>query len=212
MNFQKYKEVRKRRAKVSTTRPKVYQMMLLGVIGLALSSLAIGKTPQFAPILVSGVAGGMMMLFLILQSWGLRREAKIKTSPQEALPTEKEFVEPQPIPSMAEGKIIDDSLDSISKSINSGGPREIIFPELEDAATPHLPPSMEKEELIPLHELSRAGVLAHNPARLARLDLEEKVASCQEGQSNPEPKIDLQTILSHLDEEEEKVAQPSIRQ
>ncbi|MDH4220960.1 MAG: hypothetical protein OEW23_19555, partial [Candidatus Aminicenantes bacterium] len=155
--------------------------------------------------------GGMMVLFLIFQTWWPRREAEAKAAPQEALPAEEESVEPQTIPSMAEGKIIDDSPDSISEQINSEGFQESILPEPEEVVTPHQPPPVEKEELSLVQEFSRDGVLAQIQERLAMLDLEEKAASYQEGQLKSEPKIDLQAILYHLDEEEGKVVQPSIK-
>ena len=223
MNSQQHEEVRKRRAKASTTRINLYQKMVLVAGVLTLFFLAIRISPQLAPFLVAGVVGGMMVLFLIFKTWWLRREAEAKAAPQEALPAEEESVEPQPIPSMAEGKIIDDSPDSISEQINSEGFQESILPEPEEAVTPHQPPPVEKEEWSPVQEFSRDGVLAQIQERLAMveekvsrledrvMDLEEKAASYQEGQLKSESKIDLQTILYHLDEKEGKVVQPSIK-
>jgi hypothetical protein len=184
---------------------------------LTLFFLAIGIGPQLAPFLAAGVVGGMMVLFLIFKTYRPGREAEAKATPQEALPAEEESVEPQPIPSMAEGKIMDDSPDSISEQVNSEGLQESISPEPEEPITPHQPPPVEKEVLSPVQEFSRDGVLAQIQERLAMveekvsrledrvMDLEEKVASYPEGQLKSEPRIDLQTILSHLDEKEGKV-------
>ena len=217
MNSQKHEEVRKRRAKASTTRLNLYQKMILVAGVLILFFWAIGISPKLAPFLAAGVGGGTMVLFLIFKTYRPRREAEAKAAPQEALPAEEESVEPQPIPSMAEGKIIDDSPDSISEQINSEGLQESIPPEPEEAVTPHQPPPVEKEELSPVQEFSRDGVLAQIQERLAMveekvsrledrvMDLEEKAASYPEGQLKSEPQIDLQTILSHLDEKEGKV-------
>jgi hypothetical protein len=191
--------------------------MILVAGVLILFFWAIGISPKLAPFLAAGVVGGMMVLFLIFKTCRPRREAEAKAAPQEALPAEEESVEPQPIPSMAEGKIIDDSPDSISEQINSEGLQESIPPEPEEAVTPHQPPPVEKEELSPVQEFSRDGVLVQIQERLAMVeekvsrledrmrDLEEKAASYPEGQLKSEPKIDLQTILSHLDEKEGKV-------
>jgi hypothetical protein len=178
---------------------------------------AIGISPKLAPSLAAGVVGGMMVLFLIFKACRQRREAEAKAAPQEALPAEEESVEPQPIPSMPEGKIIDDSPDSISEQVSSEGLQESIRPEPEEAVTPHQPLPVEKEELSPVQEFSRDVVLVQIQERLAMVeekvshledrvrDLEEKAASYQEGQLRSEPQIDLQTILSHLDEKEGKV-------
>ena len=163
------------------------------------------------------------MLFLIFKTRGPRIEAEAKGAPQEALPAEEESVEPHPIPSMAEGKIIDDSPDSISEQINSEDFQESMPPEPGEAVTPLQPTPVEKEELSPVQEFSGDGALAQIQERLAMveekvsrlvdqvMDLEEKAASYQEGQLKSEPQIDLQTILSHLDEKEGKVVWPSIK-
>jgi hypothetical protein len=222
LNSKKHEEVRKRRAKASTTRLNLYQKMVLVAGVLMLFFLAIGISPQLAPFLVAGVVGGMMVLFLIFKTRRPKREAEAKAAPQEALTVEEESVEPQPIPSMAEGKIIGDSLDSISEQKDSEGLQENIPPEPEEAVTPDQPPPVEKEEWSPVQEFSRDGVLAQIQERLTMVeekvsrledrvrDLEEKAASSQEGQLKSEPQIDLQTILSHLDEKERKVG-PSIK-
>ena len=216
MNSKKHEEVWKRRAKASTSRLNLYQKMVL-VAGVLTLFLAIGISPQLAPFLTAGVAGGMLVLFLIFKTRRPRREAEAKAAPQEALPAEEESVEPQPIASNAEGKIIDDSPDSISEQINSEGFQESMPPEPEESVRPPQPPPVEKEELSPVQEFFRDGVLAQIQERLAMveekfsrledrvMDLEEKAASYQEGQLESEPKIDLQSILSHLDEKEGEV-------
>jgi hypothetical protein len=76
--------------------------------------------------------------------------------------------------------------------------------------------------LSPVQEFSRDGVLAQIQERLAMveekasrledrvMDLEKEAASYRGGQLKSEPQIDLETILSHLDEKEGKAAWPSI--
>jgi hypothetical protein len=216
LNSKKHEEVRKRRAKAITSRLNLYQKMVL-VAGVLTVFLAIGIRPQLAPFLAAGVVGGMMVLFLIFKTRRPMGEAEAKVAPQEAPPAEEDSVEPQPIDSMAEGKIIDDSPDSISEQMNSEGLQESIPPEPEEVVTPLQPPPVEKEELSPIQGFSRDGVLAQIQERLAMMEekvsrledrvmeLEEKAASYQEGQLKSEPKIDLQTILSQLDEEEGKI-------
>ena len=219
MNSKKHEEVRKRRAKASTSPLNLYQKLVL-VAGVLALFLAIGISPQLAPFLAAGVVGGMLVLFLIFKTRRARREAEAKDAPQaqEALPGEAESVEPQPIASMAEGKIMDDSPDSISEQMNSEGLQESIPPDPEEAVTLSQPPPVEKEELSPIQEFSSDDeVLAQIQERLAMveekvsrlenrvMDLEEKAAGYQEWELKSEPKIDLQTILSHLDEKEGRV-------
>ena len=222
MNSKKHEEVRRRRAKASTSWLNLNQKMVL-VAGVLTLFLAIGIGSRLAPFLAAGVVGGMLVLFLIFKTRGPRIEAEAKAEPQEALPAEEESLEPHSIPSMAEGKIVDDSPDSISEQINSEGFQESMPPEPGEAVTPPQPPPVEKEELSPVQEFSRDGVLAQIQESLAMVEekvsrledrvmnLEEKAASYQEGQLKSEPQIDLQTILSHLDEKEGAVVWPSIK-
>ena len=216
MNSKNQEEVRKRRAKASTSRLNLYQKTVL-MAGVLTLFLAIGLSPKLAPFLAAAVAGGTLLLFLVFRNFKTKKEDKTKAAPQETLPEEEEAIQPEELPSGADGKIIADSPDIISEPINSGGLQENVPPEPEEAVSPAQPPTVEKEELSPVQEFSRDGVLAQIQERLAMveekvarledrvMDLEEKAARYQEGQLNSEPKIDLQTILSHLDEKEGKV-------
>jgi len=212
MNSQRHEEVRKRRAKVSTIRLNLYQKMVLVAGGLTLFSLAMGISPRLGPLLVAGVVGGMVVFFLILKANRRRREEEAKDVPQEAIAGKEESIEPQPIPSLGEGKATDDLPDSSYEPINSEGLQENISPKAEEAVTLPQSSPVEKEDFNSLQEFSRESVLAQILERLATLeeevsdlegrvmDFEEKFASYQEGQWKPESKIDLQTILAHLDE------------
>lgn len=215
MNSKNQEEVRMRRAKAGTSRLNLYQKTVL-MAGVLTLFLAIGLSPRLAPFLAAAVAGGTLLLFLFFRNFKKKKEDKIKAPPQETLPEKEEAIQPEEIPSGEEGKIISDPPDIIPHPINSEGLQEDIPPELEKAVSPVQTPNVEKEELSPLQELSRDGVLAQIQERLAMaeekvarlegrvMDLEEKAARYQEGQLNNEPKIDLQTILSHLDEKEGK--------
>jgi hypothetical protein len=218
LNSQNHEEVRKRRAKASPSRLNLHQKMVL-VAGVLTLFLAIGISPQLAPILAAGVVGGMLVLFLIFKTRKSKRDAETKDAPQEALPAQDEAVEPHLIPLVAGGKMIDDyPPDSIYEQINPEGLQESMLLEPEEAIPPPQPFPVEKEELGPIQEFSKDGVLAQIQERLAMvegrvsrledqvMDLEEKAASYQEGELGSEPQIDLQTILSHLYEKEGKVA------
>ena len=222
MNSQKQEEVWRRRAKVSPSRLNQYQKMVL-VGGVPTLFLAIGISPRLAPLLVVGVVGGMVVLFLIFKTRRPRREAEAKAEPQQALPAEEESGESQQILPMTEGKIIDDSPDLISEQINFENLQESMPLESGKVFAPPQSLPVEKEKLSPIQEFSRDEVLAQIQERLALLeekvslledrvmDLEEKAASYHGGQLKPEPQIDLQTIISHLDEKEGNVAWPSIK-
>ena len=208
MNYQKHEEVRKRRAKSTTTRFNTYQKMVLVAGGLTLFSLAAGISPWLGPLLVAGVVGGVMVLLLILKTYRRRREAEAIVAPEEIIPEREESIEPQPIP--------DDSPDPIFQQISSEDLQESIPPEPEEAVTLHQSPLVEKEDLNGLQEFSNERVLAQILERLAMaeekvsdlegriMDLAGKVASYQPGPLKSESKIDLQTILAQLDEQKGK--------
>jgi hypothetical protein len=198
MDSQKHEEVRKRRAKATTTRFNLYQKMVLVAGGLTLFSLAAGISPRLGPLLVAGVVGGMVVLFLIVKTCRRRRE-EAKDVQQEAFPAREESIVPQPIL---------DPPDSIPGPLNSEGLQENRPPEAEEA--------VEEDDINHLQGVAREGVLAQILERLASaegkvsrledrvMDLEEKVAGYEEGQLKSESKIDLQTILAHLDEKKGK--------
>ncbi len=204
MDSQKHEEVRKRRAKATTTRFNLYQKMVLVAGGLTFFSLAAGISPRLGPFLVAGVIGGMVVLFLIVKTFRRRKKAEAILAPEEAIPGKEESIEPQPIP--------DGSPDSIFQQISSEDLQESIPPEPEEAVTLRQSPLVEKEDFNDLQEFSNERVLAQILERLAMaeekvsdledriIDLAGKVANYEAGQLKSESKIDLQTILAHLDE------------
>ena len=216
MNSKKPEDVRKRRAKPETSSSNVYQKMIL-VAGVLTLFLAIGLSPMMAPILAAGIVGGTLLLFLIFKNLKERKEGKTKAAPPETFPGAEEVFEPESISPQVEGRIIANSREVISEQDNSEEIRESIPPEPEKAVTLPETRPVGKEDLSPVKEFSNDGVLAQIQERLAMLeekvarlkdrmaDLEEKAAGSQAGSIKSEPKIDLQTILAHLDEKEGKV-------
>jgi hypothetical protein len=216
LNSKNPEEVRKRRAKASASRLNLYQKTIL-VAGVLTLFLAIGLSPQLAPFLAAAVAGGTLLLFLVFRNLKTKKGEQPKAAPGETFPVEEEALDPAPISSPVDGKMIADSPEVISEQKNPESLQEIIPPEPEESVTPPQPLPVEKEELSPVQEFSSDGVLSQIQERLAALedkvahledrviDLAEKAASYQEAQLKSEPKIDLQSILSHLDEKEGKV-------
>ncbi len=200
MNSQKHEEVRKRRAKANTTRFNPYQKMVLAAGGLTLFSLAAGISPRLGPLLVAGGIGGMVALFLIFKTFRRRKESEVKDAERESLPGGDESVELQPV---------SDPRDSTPGEISSRGIQESIPPDSGREA--------EAEELNPGQNFSPEGILALLQDRLATaevrlselegrlMELTDQFANYQEGQLKSESKIDLQTILAHLEEKKGKV-------
>jgi hypothetical protein len=182
------------------------------VAGVLALFLAIGLSPQLAPLLASGVAAGTLLLFLIFKNLKTKKEGKNNPASQEIFPEGEETSEAEPISSRADGEIIADSPEVISAQTNSDAPRESMPPEPEEAIPPPQPLPVQKEDFIPTKEFSRDGALPQIQERLAMLEekvltledkllsLEEKLTDMQETQLKPDPQIDLQTILTNLDE------------
>ncbi len=200
MNSQKHEEVRKRRAKANTTRFNPYQKMVLVAGGLTLFSLAAGISPRLGPLLVAGVIGGMVVFFLIFKTFRRKRESEVKDAERESLPGGDESVELQPV---------SDPPVSAPEEVNSAGVQESIPLDSGREA--------EAEELDPRQNLSLEGILALLQERLAMaegrlcelegrlMELTDQITNYQEGQLKSESKIDLQTILAHLEEKKGKV-------
>jgi hypothetical protein len=218
LNSKKHEDVRKRRAKATTCRLNLYQKTVL-LAGILTLFLAIGVSPQLAPLLAAGAAAGTLLLFLIFKSLKTKKEGKNNNALQETFPEGEETLEAEPIFSRADGVIVADSPEVISEQKNSDAPHEIMPQESEEAVSPPQPLPVQKEDLIPTEEFSRDGVLAQIQERLAMLEervpnledmllsLEEKLADMQETQLKSASQIDLQTILTNLDEKDEKMVQ-----
>jgi hypothetical protein len=111
LNFKKYEEVRRRRAKATTNELNLYQKMVLAA-GLLTLLFSAGISPLWAPFLAAGVVGGMLVLLIIFKTIRQRREAECKAELGEALPIEGDSMEPQQIASISEGRIINAFPDS----------------------------------------------------------------------------------------------------
>ena len=186
------------------------------VPGILAIFLAIGISPRLALFLAAGVVAGILVLFLIVKTHRPRREAEANAVPQQAFPGEDGYFEFQPKFSKAEGRTRDDFPHSLPEEINPDALQESIPPEPEDAVTRPQPSPVEKEEWFSIQELSRDEILAQIQESLVMVEkrgshlkdriigLEAKAVSYQTGQLKSEPKVDLQTILSRLDEGEGK--------
>jgi hypothetical protein len=216
LNSKNHEEVRMRRAKATTSQLNLYQKTVLGAGVLALF-LAIGASPQLAPLLATGVAAGTLLLILIFKNLKTKKEGKNNHALQETFPEGEETLEAEPISSRADGEIIADSPEVISEQTNSDAPLENMPPEPEEAIPPPQPLPVQKEDLIPPKEFSRGGALVQIQERLAMLEekvfplkdkllsLEKKLTDMQETQLKSDPQIDIQTILTNLDEKREKM-------
>jgi len=76
LNSTKHEEVRKRRAKATTSQLNLCQKTVL-VAGVLALFLAIGVSPQLAPLLATGVAAGTLLLFLISKNLKTKKEKKV---------------------------------------------------------------------------------------------------------------------------------------
>lgn len=224
MNSKNQEEVMKRRAKLGSSRVNVYQKMVL-VAGVITLLLAIGISPTMAPILAAGVVGGTLLLFLLSKSLKSKREEPKTVEPAEPLPPVEETApEQQEILLTEEDKVIPDSpvmlledKEAAEVQETSLEGREEAVPE-EEVRGPE-PVPVGKEALKEPHEFPGNGPLVHIEERLVMLEektinledmllqLEEKVGDLQKTQLKTEPKIDLQTILSNIEENPGKVVQ-----
>jgi hypothetical protein len=109
LNSKNEEEVMKRRAKLSSSHVNVYQKMVL-VAGVITLLLAIGFSPTMAPILVAGVVGGTLLLFLLSKSLKSKKEEPKTVDPAEPLsPAEGTAPEVHEIVLTEEDKVIPDS-------------------------------------------------------------------------------------------------------
>jgi hypothetical protein len=220
LNSKNEEEVMKRRAKLSSSHVNVYQKMVL-VAGVITLLLAIGFSPTMAPILVAGVVGGTLLLFLLSKSLKSKKEEPKTVDPAEPLsPAEGTAPEVHEIVLTEEDKVIPDS--------------PVLPLEEKEAAEAQEPPDDRQEEAVheeaarvkepvPVgkepQEFPWNGPLVHIEERLVMLEektinledmllqLEEKVGDLQKTQLRTEPKIDLQTILSNIEEKPGKIVQ-----
>jgi len=217
LNSKNQEEVMKRRAKLSSSRVNVYQKMVL-VAGVITLLLAIGISPTMAPILAAGVVGGTLLLFLLSKSLKSKREEPKTVEPAEPLPpVEERAPEQQVILLTEEEKVSPDSPEILLEEKEAAEVQETSLEGREEAFQEEglriqEPIPVGKEPLKELHEFPGNGPLVHIQGRLVMLEektinledmllqLEEKVGDLQKTQLKTEPKIDLQTILSNIEE------------
>ncbi len=234
MNSKAPEEVRKRRAKPSSSPLNIYQkVVLLG--GLLTIFLVAGIAPRMASSLsgwVLGAIGTTLLIFFLFKYHKKKKEEGKKVDLREAeipLHSEEKEVHQQEILPKAEEKMVDP--EDVFPEEKKGGdleeklleePEKIvkpvkIFPEgKEGVVDPKDFPIQAKAsdiqkmllrleaKAVDIQEmlLDLEARAVHLQERL--LKLEEKAAEIQEMHLNPEGKIDMQMILSKLDEGGEK--------
>lgn len=216
MNTKNPEEVRKRRGKASTSRFNVFQKAVL-VAGILTLFLAIGLSPGMAPILSAGVVGGTILFLLLLKNLKSPKEKIEKAEPVETLPQleEKAVEQPEPFIDRGEKEIFasQEAVPAEMAQLQQGPPdKDEAGEKLEEEA------HVEKETLREPQVLPENGKWAEIQERIGLLEekainledmlmqLEEKVADLRETYLKSEPKIDLQTILTNIEERAEKIA------
>ncbi len=209
-------EVRKRRGKSSSSRFNIYQKAVL-VAGILTLFLVIGLSPEMAPILSAGVVGGTLLFLLLLKNLKTQKEETKKADPVEPLAqVEEEAVEPlEPIIDLGEKEIFisPEKAPSEINELQQGPPdknevgekyEEEAHEEKKSIKDPQVSPengrwSEIQERLVLLEEktINLEDML---------MQLEEKVADIRATYLKSEPKIDLQTILTNIEERAEKIA------
>ncbi len=216
MNTKDQEEVRKRRGKNSTSRFNVYQKAVL-VAGVLTLFLAIGLSPGMAPILSAGVVGGTLLFLLLLKNLKSPKERIEKADPADTLlQLEEEAVEqPEPsidpvekeIPGLQEAvpaAMAELEQGPLDKDEAGGKLEEEAYVEKEIPKDPQVLPEDGKWAEIQ----ERIDLLEEKAINLEDMlmQLEEKVADLREAYLKSEPKIDLQTILTNIEERTEKIA------
>jgi hypothetical protein len=224
LNSKNEEEVMKRRAKLGSSRVNVYQKMVL-VAGVTTLLLAMGISPTMAPLLAAGVVGGTLLLFFLLKSPKPKREEPKTIEPAEPLPpVEEPAPEQQEILLTEEDKVFPDSPAILLEEKEAAEVQEPPDDRQEEAVPEEAvrgpePGLLEKEPLKEPQEFPGNGPLVHIEERLVMLEektinledmllqLEEKVGDLQKTHLKTEPKIDLQTILSNIEEKHGKIVQ-----
>ena len=216
MNTKNQEEVRKRRGKASTSRFNVFQKAVL-VAGILTLFLVIGLSPGMAPILSAGVVGGTLLFLLLLKNLKSSKEEIEKADPVETLPQleEKAVEQPEPFIDRGEKEIfaLQEAVPAEMAQLQQGPPdKDEAGEKLEEEA--HVEKEIIKEpQVLPENgkwaEIQeRIGLLEEKAINLEDMlmQLEEKVADLRETYLKSEPKIDLQTILTNIEERAEKIA------
>ena len=222
MNSKNQEEVMKRRAKLSSSRVNIYQKIVL-VAGAITLFLVIVISPTMTPLLPAGVAGGALLLFFLLRSPKPKKEEPKTVGLAEPLPPiEETAAGMQEIILTEEDKVTPDPPEIL---LGEKEPPEVQEPPKEkqeeavheDAIRVQEPVPLEKEPLKDPQVFSGNGPLVHIQERLGKLEektinleemllqLEDRVDDLQKTHLKTEPKIDLQSILSNMDEQAEKI-------
>jgi hypothetical protein len=218
LNTKNQEEVRKRRGKTSTSRFNVYQKAVL-IAGILTLFLAIGLSPGMASILSAGAVGGILLFLFLLRNLKSPKEKIEKTDPAEALlrSEEKAAENPEPLVDTREKEIsgsqqaapaeMAESRQGPPDKDEAGGklePEEEAHVQKEMLRDPQVLP--EDGKWVKIQE--RMGLLEEKAINLEDMlmQLEEKVSDLRETYLRSEPKIDLQTILSNIEERAEKIA------
>ena len=216
MNTKNQEEVRKRRGKTGTSRFNVYQKAVL-VAGILTLFLAIGLSPGMAPILSAGVVGGILLFLFLLKNLKSPKEKIEKADAAETLPRleEKAVENPEPFVDPGEKEIsgLQEAAPAEMAELRQGPPdKDEAGGKLEDESY------VEKEMLKDPEVFPEDGKWAEIQERIGLLEekainledmlmqLEEKVSDLRETYLRSEPKIDLQTILTNIEERAEKTA------
>jgi hypothetical protein len=214
-------EVMKRRAKPDSGSINVFQKVVL-VAGAMALFLAIVVSPTMAPVLAAGVAGGCLLLFLLLKSRKPKREELNSLQRAGFLPpVEDTAPQSQEILLAPEEIVPFDSPEIFSE--NKGATRDEEAPQ-EKQEEAFREESIKVQEPVPLgkgpgkepQEFPGNDPLVHIQERLLMLEektinledmllqLDEKVDDLQKTYSRTDPKIDLQAILSNIEEKQEQ--------
>lgn len=216
MTIKDKEEVRKRRGKSSTRRFNLYQKAVL-VAGILTLYLAIGLSPRMAPILSAGIVGGTLLFLLLLKNRKTPiEEIKRDETVETLLQGEEKAVE-----------LLDPLIYPVGEenfSLPEAASPQIIDPPQgppnEEARVKHEEKTHEEREILVVPQVlpengkwaeiqERVDLLEEKAINLEEMlmQLEEKVASLRETYLKSEPKIDLQTILTNIEERSEKIAQ-----
>jgi hypothetical protein len=221
LNPKAQEEVMKRRAKPASDSVNVFRKVVLVAMVMALF-LAIVVSPTMAPVLAAGVAGGSLLLFLLLKSPKPKREEPKSLQTADLLPPfEETLSQGREIPLAGEEIVSLDSPKILAENKGAAKAQEAAQEKREDAFHEE---AIKMQEPVPLGEgpgKERQGFpgnepLVHIQERLLMLEektinledmllqLEEKVDDLQKTYSRTDPKIDLQAILSNIEEKHEQ--------
>jgi hypothetical protein len=224
LNSKNQEEVMKRRAKLSSARVNVYQkgVLLAGVITLF---LAITVTAAMAPLLAAGTVGGTLLLFFLLKSPQPKRDEPESIQPAEILsPVDEAGPGEQEILLREEDIVTPDSPAIVLRQEEAAEaeepPREAKKKTVrKEEIQLQEPVPSGKEGLKDPQEFSGNGPLVQIQERLVKMEekainleemvlqLVEKVDDLRKTYARKEPKIDLQTMLSDIEENPEKMVQ-----